>query len=422
MPLRVRSPRRLFVYCHDGYGMGNARRMMALAGHLVEHFPDASLLMASGSPVIHGFRLPDRVDYIKLPSVARTDREQYEARSLHASIDETIGLRRALLTAAVNDFRPDLVLVDKKPLGLMHELSDALRLLRERSPHARCALVLRDILDAPAATISSLAASGFERDVNAYFDLVAVLGTPDVFDLRQEYRLSSDTAANLRYCGYIRSAAAGQPRHEVRAGLGARHGDALVLVTTGGGEDGRALLDTSMAALERLGHACSSRPVKGVMITGPHVTAAHLAELRARAAAHGGTVVLPFTDDMSSFVAAADVVVAMGGYNTVCDILSLAARAIVVPRVRPVREQAIRAARMAQLGYFTAVEPDGLSGDALARTIARELAGPPRTVPRPRVNLDGLAGFAGAVDALFQRAPAPVVAFRPATLGQRREA
>ena len=394
------SPRRIFVYCHDAYGLGNARRMLAIARHLSAAWPDANLLLASGSAVMHGFRLPERVDYIKLPSVARTDREQYATRYLTTQISDTIRLRRALLTAAVADFAPDLMLVDKKPFGIMHELEDAVRYLHAARPDARFVLVLRDILDAPDATIPCLQAAGFERDVNTWFDMVAVLGTPEVFDVRREYGLSERTAAQVEYCGYLRSQAAARSAAQVRVELDVTGRERLVLVTPGGGEDGRQVLEAAMAAIERL-PAAGPEAVKALLVTGPHVAHDQLQDLRTRAAARGGVTVREFTDDMSSYMAAADLVVAMGGYNTVCDVLSLSARGIVVPRVRPVREQAIRAARMSRRGLFATTPPDGLSGDGLAAMITRELARPARVDRGAAVDLDGLPRLAAHLEALY---------------------
>jgi predicted glycosyltransferase len=66
-------------------------------------------------------------------------------------------------------------------------------------------------------------------------------------------------------------------------------------------------------------------------------------------------------------------VLSMGGYNTVCEILSLKKRAIIVPRVRPVEEQWIRAERMARLDLLTAIHPDSLTPHNLLRTILEEL-------------------------------------------------
>jgi predicted glycosyltransferase len=407
MRSRQLAMRRIFLYCHDAYGLGNARRMMAIAGHLARTVPNANLLLASGSPVMHGFHLPDRVDYIKLPSVARTSREQYATRYLTTAIADTISLRSAVLLAAVADFAPDLVLVDKKPFGIMRELADAIRYLRDERPETKHVLVLRDILDAPEATIPTLAASSFERDVNTHFDLVAVLGTPEVFDVCAQYRLSADTASRVRYCGYLRSSAPARSVAEVRAALDVAVEDRLVVVTPGGGEDGRALVDAACAASRQLlglGHP----RVKTLVVTGPHAPPDHLAALQSHAARHDGLMVREFSDDMSGLVAAADLVVAMGGYNSVCDILTFARRAIVVPRAVPVREQSVRATRMAALGYLTMLPAERLVASTLAAAMARELARPARPTPAP-VDLDGLPTLAAHLDGLFAPvAEAPV--------------
>ena len=401
--------RRIFIYCHDAFGMGNARRMMAISVHLARALPEANLLLASGSPVIHGFRLPDRVDYIKLPSVARTDRDQYATRYLTTTITDTIRLRAALLTAAVQDFAPDLVLVDKKPFGIMNELRDAMHYLRGALPQTRHVLVLRDILDEPNATMSCMAASGFERDVNAFYDMVAVLGTPDVFDMRREYALSAQTSSRVAFCGYLRSAPGQTTPADVRAALGVHPGERLVLVTPGGGEDGRALLDHAIGALEVLRAGPTVDRVRGLVVAGPQVPADHLLELTRRAAQAGGIDVCDFTNDMSSYVSAADLVVSMAGYNTVCDVLTLAARAVVVPRVRPVLEQSIRAERMAALGWFRTVHPDRLTPGGLAAVITEALRHPARRQPQPGVNLDGLSALTTCLEALHRPEALPRV-------------
>jgi predicted glycosyltransferase len=410
--------RRIFIYCHDAFGMGNARRMMAISSHLAQTLPEANLLLASGSPVIHRFRMPDRVDYIKLPSVARTTRERYQTRYLTTGIGDTIRLRSALLKAAVRDFAPDLVLVDKKPFGIMHELEDAVQYLRAVSPETRHVLVLRDILDAPEATRACLDDSGFERDVNRYFDMVAVLGTPEVFDVRREYALSAETRAKVAFCGYLRSAAGACDRSTLRRRLGVTAGERLVLVTPGSGEDGRVLLDTALDAVAALRRGPNGAAIRALVMAGPQLPAVDLARLGAHAQAIGGTVVEQFTDDMSSYVSAADVVVGMGGYNTVCDILSLAARAVVVPRVRPVSEQWIRAERMARLGHFTMVHPDGITPLGLADAIASALARPARRVPPSGLSLDGLTTLMDHIDGMYAT---PEVVPMPARVVRRDE-
>ena len=94
-----------------------------------------------------------------------------------------------------------------------------------------------------------------------------------------------------------------------------------------------------------------------------------------RVAAHcTQLLVKDFTDDMMSYMDAADLVVSMGGYNTVCEILTLKKRAIVIPRTRPVAEQWIRAQRMAALGLLRTIHPEQLSPMRLLKTVQEELS------------------------------------------------
>jgi predicted glycosyltransferase len=87
----------------------------------------------------------------------------------------------------------------------------------------------------------------------------------------------------------------------------------------------------------------------------------------------------------------ADRVITMGGYNTVCEVLSYDKAALVVPRVQPRQEQLIRVERLRDLGLLDLLHPDNLNPRALTEWLAREL--PPRPPARARIDLDGLANL-----------------------------
>jgi predicted glycosyltransferase len=70
---------------------------------------------------------------------------------------------------------------------------------------------------------------------------------------------------------------------------------------------------------------------------------------------------------------AADVILSMGGYNTVCEIMSLKKRAVIVPRVMPVREQLVRAERLGRRGMFKYIHPDQLTPVQLISMLLEEL-------------------------------------------------
>src|SRR5262245_46049709 len=82
--------KRLLVYSHDTYGLGNLRRMLGICGHLIDNIHDLSILMVTGSSMVQGFRLPERLDYIKLPCVSRTAAQQYTVKTFGIEIDKAI--------------------------------------------------------------------------------------------------------------------------------------------------------------------------------------------------------------------------------------------------------------------------------------------------------------------------------------------
>ena len=224
--------KRVLVYSHDTFGLGNIRRMLEIARALVDASPDVSVLVVTGSPMLHAFRIPPRIDYVKLPCLARGADGRYGARTLDLTLAATVRLRANLIRSAIADFEPDLILVDKKPFGVEDELAGALAALHAGGEHAKLVLLLRDILDSPGGDDPRLAQNGcFYEAIEAYYDEVLVVGDADVFDLRREYAMPPFAAAKVTFCGYIarqRSAVARRraARARRRAGPPARARDA----------------------------------------------------------------------------------------------------------------------------------------------------------------------------------------------------
>ncbi len=385
--------KKILVYSHDAYGLGNIRRMLEITTHLVDSDPDVSVLLISGSPMLHAFRIPDRVDYIKLPCVARSEKGESIVKTLGLSYEDTVRLRANVILMAFADFVPDLVLVDKKPFGIADELEPAFRMMQEwaRPPH--CVLLLRDILDEPDATIAQWEKGRYHDAIGRYYDQVLVVGTEQVFDAATEYDFPSSTCAKLRYCGYIRRPAPRCSAAEVRREYGFGDGP-MVLVTAGGGGDGYDMMWNYLTAL----NAHRSHGLKTLLISGPEMSPTQRAVIRALAEDAGGVVFRDFSDDMMSCMNAADVVVSMGGYNTVCELLTLQKRMIIVPRVEPVQEQWLRAERMERMGLMRAIHPDDLTPERLLEAVREELArGNVRSLALQSFPMEGLTRIADAL-------------------------
>jgi predicted glycosyltransferase len=361
---------KLMVYSHDAFGLGNIRRMLAICEYLLETLPKISILVVSGSPALHSLRLPPGLDYIKLPCMGRNESGEVGMKYLDTSIGDAVKLRSALILTAIMNFKPDLFLVDKKPDGLEGELNASLSYLKTHCPNTKLVLLLRDILDRPEVTVTQWQRHSYYNMIDAHYDAVWVVGMPEIFDVCKEYCFPEKIARKTRFCGYIRREPGSTPRHLLRQSLGIQPDEPFVLITPGGGADGYSLVDTYLSSLAFLP---AGRQIRSLIVSGSEMPLSHQEKLRQRLTTYPQVEMLEFTDDLVSYMGAADVVVAMGGYNTVSEIVSLHKRAIVVPRIQPVQEQWIRAEQMAALGAFRAIHPKHLTPQWLMQLLLEEL-------------------------------------------------
>ena len=179
-----------------------------------------------------------------------------------------------------------------------------------------------------------------------------------------------------------------QSRTDRRQTLQISPAEKLVLVTPGGGEDGYEIINQYLAAIKLLP---ANHNVRSLIISGPEMPATQREKFLQASANDPRVTVLEFTDDLMSFMAAADVVVAMAGYNTISEILTLQKNAIVIPRAHPTQEQIIRAQRMAAQGFFTNLHPSECTPQNLLQALQQELT---RTSLPPHLALDGLPALA----------------------------
>ncbi len=415
--------KRVLIYSHDTFGLGNIRRMLEVARHLVQTSPEVSVLVLTGSPMLHAFRIPARIDYVKLPCLARDTSGRYSARSLPLDLQQTVRLRANLIKSAIADFQPDIVLVDKKPFGVEDELVGAFEALPRSVHRPRLVLLLRDILDSAEATRRVWQKNGCFEAIEAYYDEVLVVGSPDIFDLRREYAFPPFAAAKVRFCGYIAREPAQRTRNEVRAALGVSAHERLLLVTPGGGEDGRRLVAT---CLEGLAQTPAAQRPRTHIVFGPEMPQAEREGLEALARALPQVSMQTFCDDMMSLIGAADVALTMGGYNTVCELLTSGRRAVIVPRTEPGHEQLLRAERMAEHGLLKMLHPHAATPAALMRAVQSQFDAQARGEALPRLkSMHGLERVTQALRALMGLAPlatAPAVPVRSVHATPRRAA
>jgi predicted glycosyltransferase len=285
------------------------------------------------------------------------------------SIGSVVARRSAILAEIVTDFAPDILLVDRHARGLHRELEPALDIHRRRRPRARAVLGLRDILDEPATIAREWAEHDLTSVIEHYYDAVLCYGDRGVYDLAAEYQFPEIVADRLQYTGYLTDGLLVTDFAAVRQRPA---GTRLAVCTLGGGQDGAAVAGAFLAAMAHL----RERSWRGLLITGPYMNPNDVDALRRHRAATDVTITRMATD-VPRYLAAADAVFCMGGYNTTCEVLGLAVPAVIVPRTSPRLEQMMRAQRLADRGLVRWLHPDALTPRVVAGALA-DVADTPR--------------------------------------------
>ncbi|MFC0674736.1 glycosyltransferase family protein [Brachybacterium hainanense] len=377
---------RIALYAHDTVGLGHTRRQLAIAAAISARREDVDLLLLAGNPEAARLPLPPRLDLVTLPTVTKDPTGRYVPRRQGGQLADVLALRRAILTAALTAFDPQLLLVDKVPAGLEGELLPALDAVGGRT---RLVLGLREVLDSPAAVAREWRRDGTARLLENRYDEVWVYGDPAVYDPVREYGFSPRIAARTHQLGYLGTWPSDADRPHARP---------YVLCQLGGGADAAALALAFAAAPLPDGH-------DGILLAGPFLPEPARAQLHALASDR--LIVHDFVDNAEEFLQGAAAVVSMGGFNSTVEILSSDVPALVVPRVVPRQEQLLRARALSRIGALDVLEPDALSPAQLSGWLAeavRAEAPAVHRIARARIDLDGLPRVARRATDLIEEA------------------
>lgn len=374
---------RIALYSPGMVGLGHMRRNLLLVRRFAARYPAGCFLMITEAREAGIFDYPENVDCISLPALRKDADGTCSPRRLGIDLHELMRLRRDVITAALSQFLPDVLIVDHLPRGALGELGPSLEMLKQRGG-TRLVLGFRDILEERETVRAEWARADSLEAIERLYDALWIYGDPAVFDLITEYDLPASIAERARFTGYLNPAVS--PGSE-----GAGDADTLavkllddrpfVLCQVGGGQDGMRIAEAFVEA-EMPGD------LSGVLLTGPFMPASDREALCRRASAQPSQIhVLDLISEPRALLSRADSVITMGGYNSICEVVSHDKRALIIPRTAPRREQLIRARRLAELGLVEWLHPEKLSPAAISEWLRTP---PARSRVRCEMDMQGL--------------------------------
>jgi predicted glycosyltransferase len=375
---------RVLIYCQDSLGLGHLRRNINIAQQLSRLAPGTDFLFVTDSPLAPFFALPPESDFVKLPTLVKVDAGVWRAHLLPLVAIDLIGsIRSRIIKEVALNFRPDVLLVDHMPHGARGELVESLQSLRRESPQTHLILGLRDILGAPDVITRQWRLEGAYEAIAGYYDSVFVYGSQNIYDLAHQYQFPESLQRMVRYCGYVCTPAYEDADVSLPQFSTAR--PFTVLLMGGGGSDAHYLMDTMLDAVRYLGERV---PFNTFMLTGPFMPAQKRQELQNKAEGLP-VVVRKMEDDSAKYLPHVDLVVSMAGYNTTCEILKFAKKAVVVPRPGPSAEQHMRSQILHDLGLIRVIPPFKLNPQTMAEAIVHRLYEPATMNAPIALDLDG---------------------------------
>jgi predicted glycosyltransferase len=161
-------------------GLGHMRRNLLVAHALAGSELNPAILLISGKTEAGAFSLPARADRLILPALRKTVGGRYEPANLGLPMADVIAIRSALITAGLQTFDPDLLIVDNVPRGAMGELNGALTALRARG-RTSIVLGLRDVLDDPQVVAREGAKARNHEAIDEFYDATEAFSSFDMF-------------------------------------------------------------------------------------------------------------------------------------------------------------------------------------------------------------------------------------------------
>lgn len=331
----------ILMYSHDTYGLGHIRRTMAIAEQLRKD--DTNILILTGSPIAGRLTFPKYVDYVRVPGMIKKANDEYYPLTIRIDPLQAMEIRQSIIMATVQTFLPDLFIVDKEPQGLKKEVLPALEWIKENLKETKTVLGLRDIMDDAESVKKDWTKKNIYSTIEELYSEVWIYGQERIYNPVKEYEIPETVKKRVHFTGYIpRKVPHDHVADELRLQLNVMKNEDLVTVTTGGGGDGFHVLDSYLKMLEQMRNQNILPPFQSVMVTGPFLFSKDKENILSRAE-ELGIQAYDFFTDMETLISASDIVVCMGGYNTLCEILSAKTMSLVIPRETPRKEQCIRA-------------------------------------------------------------------------------
>lgn len=328
------------IYQHGARGYGRIARSIKFT-NVLNDIEDSSGVIFSGDDLIKDFCLPKNLEILKIPPIYKGLNKNYTSVNSQLPIEETLKLRTKIIKKTIINFKPDIFFIDTIPTGVLDELKEILIWIKKSDCKTRIVFIVRDILDSPTKTILEWTKFDVYKVLEKYYDLIFVFGSETIFNFYDQYKLPNNLDEKLIYCNYFSSNYISRSSNHTISEID-------ILITVGGGIDGFKIISTFLNIYKK-----EKWSYKVLIILGQQFPNENKLNIVENLPPNIETI--DFTTSIYTYYQNSKLIICMGGYNTITEILSLKKYPLVIPRRKPTLEQLIRAKLLSNLSLISMV-------------------------------------------------------------------
>lgn len=348
------NPKRILYYCQSLVGIGHLTCSLRIIRELLAH-AEVDLIqggLGTGASLVHpkfrNLRLPTLLHDHDTGGFIDPDEERDTEEVWNARRDATTEFLRWPYHAIVVEFYP---------FGrrrFKDEIQGLFRTVREHCGAVPIFTSVREVLIPRAIEKERRMVESVKKHIHTVF----IRGDPDIVRFDETFSLAHEIEDRLCYTGYI-----SPPPPTSRPARKKQ-----ILVSQGGGNVGRELLDGAIGA------AALMPDYSFLLASGSRTSEAEMDALR-KTVRGNNVEITPFLSDFQNRLMESAVSISMGGDNTLLDVISARTPALAYP-YQGNSEQGFRIKKFAEAGLLVALDGADLVAERLKEKIELALNTP----------------------------------------------
>lgn len=334
---------KILIYVQHILGIGHTKRIHLIAEKC--HKLGLNVLICQGGFDHPSLRADHSFKIVQLPVIKAEDptfKTYLDAD--HAPVSDSLKEnRKSLLLKTYHQFKPDLILIESYPFGRSYfefELLPLITVANQGQIPVFCSI--RDIV------VLKTQEKELKRiyKLNTYFNGLIIHGDPALIKFNESFSLANRIKIPLYYSGYVADSYLSE------------HHPYDILISKGGGKIGQELFDLCFKAALLKG----AERYRWLFI----------GELPQHDSLPGHITVYPSVKKLINLLQDSQLLIGLGGYNTICDILKTKCNTLIIPfETKEETEQKQRAERLSSYDLIRYQTIDDIKEDpeAFLKTI-----------------------------------------------------